>query len=171
MAHPKHEPVRRRYDYRCGYCGVSEADTGGELTVDHYQPVSAGGSDEDHNLVYACIRCNLYKGDFFPDALDQAHGRRVLHPIDEISVHIHENAETQHLEPHTETGRFHIALLQLNRPALVENRLRRRLSALLTAKQQLMEAENAQLHQIIAAQASYISLLQRMLGIPPEDAA
>ena len=36
MAHPRHEEVRRRYGLRCGYCGVSEAETGGELTVDHF---------------------------------------------------------------------------------------------------------------------------------------
>jgi hypothetical protein len=35
MAHPKLQMVRARYAFCCGYCGVSEADVGGELTVDH----------------------------------------------------------------------------------------------------------------------------------------
>jgi HNH endonuclease len=56
VAHPKLDAVRQRYQYRCGYCGVSETDTGGELTVDHYRPVTAGGDDSDDNLIYCCPR-------------------------------------------------------------------------------------------------------------------
>jgi HNH endonuclease len=55
MAHPRHEEVRGRYHNRCGYCSVSETETGGELTIDHFQPVSAGGNDSDDNLVYCCF--------------------------------------------------------------------------------------------------------------------
>jgi DNA-directed RNA polymerase subunit RPC12/RpoP len=62
MAHPRLPTVRERYAFCCGYCGVCEADVGGELTVDHFCPVSAGGDDSDENLVYACVRCNQYKG-------------------------------------------------------------------------------------------------------------
>ena len=137
MAHPKHIHVRQRYHYRCGYCGVSGTDTGGELTVDHYQPQIAHGSDDDDNLVYACIRCNQYKGDFFPDTNDLRYGRRVLHPLrDDLVAHVQTAPLTGRLEPLTETGRFHIALLQLNRPALVEHRLRQRLAALLVRHQE-----------------------------------
>ena len=41
-------------NFRCGYCGVSETSSGGELTIDHYRPVSQNGDDSDDNLVYAC---------------------------------------------------------------------------------------------------------------------
>jgi hypothetical protein len=58
MAHPRHEEVRERYGRCCGYCGVSETETGGELTIDHFRPVSASGDDSADNLVYACFRCN-----------------------------------------------------------------------------------------------------------------
>ena len=77
MAHPKHEQVRQRYGLHCGYCGVAEEDVGGELTVDHYVPVSAGGDETDGNLVYACHRCNLYKGDFRSNEEDIRFGRLV----------------------------------------------------------------------------------------------
>lgn len=80
MAHAKHAQVRQRYEFRCGYCGVSEVDTGGELTVDHYHPVAAGGDDTDDNLVYACFKCNQYKGDYHPTEEDLARQLRVLHP-------------------------------------------------------------------------------------------
>jgi hypothetical protein len=117
VAHPKHAQVRERYDYRCGYCDASEVDAAGELTVDHYRPVSGGGDNNNDNLVYACSRCNLFKGDFWPDALDQQRTHRVLHPLlDDLSTHYHENEATGQLDPLTETGRFHITLLQLNRP-------------------------------------------------------
>jgi 5-methylcytosine-specific restriction endonuclease McrA len=60
---------------------VSETSAGGELTIDHYRPRAAGGGDEDDNLVYACVKCNQYKADFWPDELDIAAGRRILHPL------------------------------------------------------------------------------------------
>jgi hypothetical protein len=95
-------------------------DAGGELTVDHYRPTSAGINEIDENLVYACIRCNQFKGDFFPNTDDLERGRRILHPLnDDIFNHIRENLQMGHVEALSETGHFHIFLLQLNRPALV----------------------------------------------------
>ena len=32
------EAVRRRATFACEYCGVSETDTAGALTIDHNQP-------------------------------------------------------------------------------------------------------------------------------------
>jgi 5-methylcytosine-specific restriction endonuclease McrA len=84
MAHPKLQAVRERYAFRCGYCGVSEADVGGELTVDHFRPVVAGGDESDENLVYACARCNQYKGALLPEAIDPTPVRRLLHPRQDI---------------------------------------------------------------------------------------
>jgi len=52
VAHPKLNDVRRRYHYRCGYCGVSETDIGGELTVDHFLPPKSGG---DEILMYQIV--------------------------------------------------------------------------------------------------------------------
>ena len=63
-----------RWGARCGYCGVAEEDVGGDLTVDHYVPAAAGGDDSDANLVYACFRCNLFKGDFCPTPEDARTG-------------------------------------------------------------------------------------------------
>ena len=170
MARAGRDLLRQRYDFRCGYCGVSETDVGGELTVDHWRPLAAGGDESGDNLVYACIRCNQYKGGFFPSPDDLAHTRRVLHPLrDDLSAHIHENRRTGELEPVTATGRFHISLLQLNRPALIERRLRRRLAELLTEKQRLSEAENAQLRVTIAAQEAYIAHLRQLLGSASQE--
>lgn len=66
--------IRQRYNYACGYCAVTEVSSGGLLTVDHYQPLASGGSDDLENLVYACMRCNQYKHRFWPTADNELHG-------------------------------------------------------------------------------------------------
>ena len=120
MGHPLSEAVRERFQRACGYCGVTEITVGGELTLDHYRPRAAGGSDDQDNLVYACVRCNQYKGNFWSDSADLAYGRRVLHPgVDDISEHVITDENAGYLHGLTATGVFHIALLRLNRPQLV----------------------------------------------------
>ena len=168
MAHPQHEEVRERFTHCCGYCGVSEADAAGELTVDHYRPVNAGGDEAADNLVYCCSRCNLFKGGFWPTPDDTAHGRRVLHPrLDDLNAHYRVNERTGEVEPLTDTGRFHVELLHLDRSALTAHRLQKRLNLLRAENQQLLEAENAQLRATIQAQEEYLRRLRRALGTGP----
>lgn len=50
--------VFRRDNYTCQYCG----QTGRNLTVDHVIPKSRGGRTAWENVVVACKRCNLRKG-------------------------------------------------------------------------------------------------------------
>ena len=52
------EEVRRRADFACEFCDTTEADTGGQMTIDHFQPRAKGGSDSLDNLLYCCTRCN-----------------------------------------------------------------------------------------------------------------
>lgn len=59
------QQVRQRANYACEFCGVTETDTGGELTLDHYHPQAHGGNDKLDNLIYSCSRCNLYKADYW----------------------------------------------------------------------------------------------------------
>ena len=172
MAHPKHERIRQYYQYRCGYCGVSEVDAGGELTVDHFQPVSAGGGDSDDNLVYACVRCNLYKSDFYPNISRLARGHRVLHPLlDDATTHIRLNELTGLLESLTATGDFHIGLLQLNRPALAENRRKKFRDALILEVLKETREENTDLRAENRAQVKYIALLEQKLGFAYDEDA
>ena len=145
MAHPRHEQVRQRYEYRCGYCGVSEAETGGELTIDHFRPVSSGRDDSDDNLVYACHRCNEYKGYIHPDRAEHETDARLLHPLlDNISEHIYED-ENGHLLALSGAGQFHITILHLNRPQLIDNRLEKRNRELNHVHTRLLEAMVSQL--------------------------
>jgi len=49
----------------CQYCGgrFNKAD----LTIDHVVPRSRGGHDTWENLVLACVKCNVRKGDRTPE--------------------------------------------------------------------------------------------------------
>lgn len=57
--------VLRRDGFACRYCGAKAPDV--VLHVDHVVPRSAGGSDDEGNLVSACASCNLGKGDVLLD--------------------------------------------------------------------------------------------------------
>lgn len=50
------ERILIRDDYTCQYCAQPAN------TVDHIVPISKGGTDEAHNLLAACSRCNYSKG-------------------------------------------------------------------------------------------------------------
>jgi hypothetical protein len=132
------------------------------LTIDHFQPVSAGGDDSVDNLVYACFRDNTYKGDFWPSPAELKLGRRLLHPLlDQIPLHVRENPLTCQLEPLTPTGRFHILLLRLNRPQLIERRLARRLRQLLAEGYRLLQDENERLRMRIVLLEIYLREVNR----------
>src|SRR5487761_763324 len=109
MRPEEREALRRRFGFRCGYCSVGEADAGSELTVDHFQPRSQGGSDTSDNWVYSCHACNEFKGDWWrPES-----SRRILHPErDELARHIAEGKDGS-LRPLTEMGAFQIERLRL----------------------------------------------------------
>ena len=46
-----------KFGWRCATCHTER-----ELQIDHIQPVSRGGSDDEENLQVLCRACNLYKG-------------------------------------------------------------------------------------------------------------
>lgn len=118
MTRAQHLALRERFNFACGYCGISETDAGARLTVDHFRPVARGGSDEEENWVYACHACNEFKGAYWPQEEELA----LLQPgRDEVSVHwrVDENGVLVAL---TARGANHIEKVQLNRPALVANR-------------------------------------------------
>jgi len=141
--------VRQRYGERCGYCTVHETEAGSELEIDHFQPTSAGGSDDLDNLVYCCPACNRLKGDFWPVANPHT-ALRLLHPgRDDLSEHLHEEVDGL-LEALTETGTFHIRRLRLNRPPLLALRQARRKVALLRESLFAAQEEQARLRERLA---------------------
>jgi hypothetical protein len=120
------EFVRSRARFVCEYCGVSEAESGGLLTIDHYYPQAKGGSDHPDNLVYCCYRCNLYKSDYWPAPPSEL---PLWNPrVEPFSLHFLE-LESGKLLALTPTGEHTLTLLWLNRPPLIQNRLRKRREA------------------------------------------
>ncbi len=64
------EQVRQRAQLACEFCGITEADVGSQLTIDHFQPRAKGGDDSLDNLIYCCTSCNQYKHDYWPSSPD-----------------------------------------------------------------------------------------------------
>lgn len=81
--------VLHRDEYACQYCGTHRSD----LTIDHVVPRSRGGFDDWDNVVAACLRCNVKKGDRTPREagmpLQAAPRRPYSHVYFEISKHAH----------------------------------------------------------------------------------
>ena len=117
------EQARQRADCACEFCGISEIDVGGLLTIDHFHPRSKGGTETLDNLIYACIHCNQYKHDYWPhdDLAPRLWNPRELL----ISPHFVES-EDGRLIAVTIVGDFTMRRLRLNREQLVHYRLRRR---------------------------------------------
>ena len=143
--------VRRAYDFACGYCGVREEDAGSELELDHFKPRSFGGDDALENLVYCCTTCNRVKGDFWATSTTE---KRLLHPQqDDLSLHLRQESDG-FLTALTETGKFHLSRLRLNRPPLAALRRAR--------------AENARLREELkqsqATQKTLTEHLRRLDG-------
>lgn len=136
MRREEREALRRRFGFRCGYCSVTETDAGSELTVDHFQPRTQGGTDEPGNLVYCCHACNEFKGDWWCSESNH----QILHPErDTLARHFAESEDGM-LQPLTERGAFHIERLRLNRTQLVALRWeRKRREAALKSRQRLLE--------------------------------
>lgn len=155
------DQVHQRAGFACEYCGISETDVGGQLTIDHFRPASKGGDDSPKNLVYCCARCNQYKSDYWPEC-----------PGDLAFWNPHHESASQHLfelddgtlHPLTPTGTFTLHLLRLNRPPLVAHRLRRRQEAervsLLTRYRDLMLVHERLLRQ----QSALMEEQQRLLA-------
>src|SRR5437660_1143891 len=103
-------PAEERYGWRTVTSGPGGATSAGaELTVDHFQPRSKGGSDALDNLVYCCPACNEFKGDYW----QLGSPRRILHPINDNPAEHFILTDDCMLQPLTETGEFHIARLHL----------------------------------------------------------
>jgi hypothetical protein len=156
------EFVRRRAGFVCEYCGISETDAGGELTIDHYQPVSKGGTDDPDNLIYCCNRCNQHKGDYWPEQPSEI---RLWHPGSERpSLHFLELSDGT-LRPLSPTGSFTLHRLRLNRDQLITHRLQLRKTA---RRERDIAAYEQLIEQISAIISRHLALKQEKQGLASE---
>jgi HNH endonuclease len=117
------EQVRQRARRTCEFCGVSEVDVGGLLTVDHFHPQSKGGSDDLDNLIYCCVRCNQYKQDYWPTCEADP---MLWNPRQENASGNFVELDDGRVAAISSHGEFTIRRLRLNRAPLVEYRMRQR---------------------------------------------
>jgi len=155
--------VRQRANFACEFCGVTETDTGGELTVDHFRPQTKGGTDDLDNLLYSCQRCNQYKVDYWPAHPDDP---VVWNPRQEsLDTHLLALADGT-LYPLTPTGAFTLKRLRLNRPPLIAYRLRKHYR---TEEQRLL----MRYHDVVAVlerlQQQQIALLEEQRALLEEQ--
>src|SRR5438445_663260 len=68
--------ILRRDGYTCQYCNRR----GERLTVDHVLPRSRGGDTTWTNVVAACLRCNLKKGNRLPEETGMRLISETIHP-------------------------------------------------------------------------------------------
>jgi 5-methylcytosine-specific restriction endonuclease McrA len=76
--------ILRRDGYTCQYCGRR----GERLTVDHVLPRSRGGETTWTNVVAACLRCNLRKGNRTLTEAGMSLIREPGHPQFLFSLHL-----------------------------------------------------------------------------------
>jgi hypothetical protein len=137
--------IRQRAIFACEFCGVTETDTGGELTIDHFRPQTKDGTDDPDNLLYCCNRCNLYKADYWPT---QPNDPILWHPRrDPIETHLLLLADGT-LYPITPIGTFTLKRLRLNRAPLVAYRLRKQ--------------SQADEHRLLERYRELVSVLERL---------
>jgi hypothetical protein len=161
MRQEQRDALRRKFGFRCGYCGVAERDVGAELTVDHFQPRSRGGLHDPDNWVYCCHPCNEFKGDYWQPESPQ----RVLHPLrDDIALHM-AHQDDGSLRALSATGAFHIERLRLNRSQLIAYRRERRL---LEAAREVQSRLLDRLASLDEQVQTLTSKLERLRGAEPD---
>lgn len=161
------EQVRQRANFACEFCGVTESDTGDQLTVDHFQPKSKGGADDIDNLIYCCVNCNQYKLDYWPTKPADPMLWNPRHESASQHFILFDNGTLHHL---TLTGQFTIKRLRLNRPSLVTYRVKRYQQAeekkLMTQYKNLIQnlaSLNKQLADLLEEQQHLLDEQRRLL--------
>lgn len=134
--------VRTLYAFACGYCGITEDEVGSQLTIDHYQPKDAGGTNDLANLVYACHVCNLHKSVAW-----NSQNPPVLHPLQtDLTLHLRPLPDGT-LESLSPQGALHIETLHLNRPPMVRRRKTRLLIEAMIERERREQEQEAQTEQ------------------------
>lgn len=125
--------LREDFMKHCAYCTSHECETGGQdnFEIDHHRPKYKFPELENSysNLYYCCHACNKKgaKGDNWPSDELIENGFRFFDPVIENAYQIHmKEKQDGFLEEQTNTGKYSIEKLRLNRDFLVSLRLRRK---------------------------------------------
>jgi len=81
--------ILERDGHACQYCNYR----GDQLTLDHVIPRSRGGGDTWENLVAACVRCNVNKGNRTPREAGMKLARQPRRPYSSLHFEIVKNTK------------------------------------------------------------------------------
>lgn len=98
------------------------------MEIDHFDPTIPGRARNRYENLFLSSRfCNGRKQGNWPDAADQAKGVRFLNCCEELDYgqHIFEDPDTHCVFGVTPAGKYHVRILDLNAPHLVEERAER----------------------------------------------
>lgn len=76
--------ILERDEHSCQYCSYK----GDNLTLDHVVPRSRGGGDSWENIVTACVRCNVNKGNRTPKEASMLLKRQPRRPYSSLHFEI-----------------------------------------------------------------------------------
>jgi len=79
---------------RCQYCGRKFPTS--ELSLDHVIPRSMGGKSVWTNVVCACVKCNVRKGDMTPKQAGMTLVQKPVKPRHNPLVHVHVGYQRYH---------------------------------------------------------------------------
>ena len=116
--------LRRDFEDRCAYC-MRHIGTETEMQVDHFDPRQKGDKVQVYsNLFLSDAHCNGAKHDTWPTADEQAAGCRFLNCCDEYDYGtvIFEDPQTHELVGTSPAATYHIEMIDLNDPGLVDDR-------------------------------------------------
>lgn len=114
------------FEERCAYSMIHVNGIGkSQMHIDHHDPLKKASSPYS-NLFPAYSICNMAKRRR-PNAEDFRKGLRLLNPCKEVDYgeQIFEDPVTHHVIGVNAVAKFHIDILDLNNPALVNNRKER----------------------------------------------
>ncbi|MEC4985750.1 MAG: HNH endonuclease [Oscillatoria sp. PMC 1068.18] len=81
--------ILERDEHSCQYCSYK----GDNLTLDHVIPRSRGGGDSWENIVTACVRCNVNKGNRTPKEASMPLKRQPRRPYSSLHFEIIKNVK------------------------------------------------------------------------------
>jgi hypothetical protein len=119
------DKLRIEFLHRCAYCETREPEIGGSQSfhIDHYRPKNRFPEliCTYENLIYSCRNCNSYKGDYWPNYLQEFLGKIIINPRhDQIDKHIDTSSFTW--SGITTRGEWTVKKLKLDSPMLSQRR-------------------------------------------------
>lgn len=152
---------------RCAYC-MKPLGSDSDMDVDHFDPRRKNDRIQLYaNLFLADKRCNYIKSDHWPSAEASAAGARFLNCCEEVEygVCIFEDPETHKLVGTTPAAKYHIKIIDLDAPELIEARRVRSDYFASKAKIETMSKSDANVKRAVALLEPYIK--QFIPAIPP----